>query len=65
MSMDASKNKGRIVDLGSGKTMVLPDIYGDEETVDSRALSAADAPQTDEGESFGFDPYDTAKLFSK
>ncbi len=65
MSMDASKNKGRLVDLGPGKTMLLPDIYGEEHTPDSKTFDAADLPQADEGESFGFDPYDTAKLFSK
>jgi len=65
MSTDAKTKKSRLADLGPGKTVLMPDIYATEFTVEEPSLEIADqlSPETDKAD--GFNPYDTAVLYKK
>lgn len=61
MSTDGDKKHGDIVDM--------PDIYSDEPESEAAAIVIVSEPPLNDddynGESRGFDPYDTARLYKK
>lgn len=76
MSAKSKSRRGLLLSLGEGKTVLLPDIYGEEYSVEQEPFDddelfveewSEEAPEepVEEQESSGFDPYDTAKLFKK
>jgi hypothetical protein len=65
MSTDAKKVNERLVSLGPGKTVLMPDIYAEEIAVEEPKLEIADAESTEFDEAGGFNPYDTATLYKK
>jgi hypothetical protein len=54
VSTDANKVHDNVV--------VMPDIYDSELKLDEPANEAIEPPELDDGESAGFDPYDTARM---
>ena len=65
MSTDAKKVSDRIVSVGPGKTVLMPDIYAEEYSVEASDLEIVEPPTPDAGESVGFNPYDTGTLHKK
>jgi len=65
MSTDAKKVNDRLVSLGPGKTILMPDIYGEESAGEEPQLEVVDPEATEADDSGGFDPYDTAALYKK
>ncbi len=62
-----SRPKESVVDDQSSHTVsaedvLMPDIYGDEHDVTVPLLRILDQPTLEDGESAGFNPYDTAKM---
>ena len=65
MSTDAKKVSDRIVSVGPGKTVMMPDIYAEEHSVEESDLGIVEPLTPDTGESVGFNPYDTGTLHKK
>jgi len=49
----------------SGENAVMPDIYATEPAPEAIDIEVVSQSSTDDDESLGFDPYDTAKLHNK
>ncbi len=65
-----SRPKKPVVDDQSSNTVSveevsMPDIYADEHDVTVPHLKIPDQPSLEDGESAGFNPYDTAKMRKK
>lgn len=65
MSTETKNKEGRLVILGPGKTVLLPDIYDDDYSVENSTIEVDEEPAPEEEESLGFNPYDTARLYKK
>jgi hypothetical protein len=67
MSTKDKKRNKRLLNLGPGKTVLLPDIYGEESTPETSGIEPVEEelPREEEDDSHGFDPYDTARLYKK
>lgn len=66
MSTEKKQKSNRLLNLGPGKTVLLPDIYGEENSVETSDIEVdEELPSPEENDSVGFDPYDTARLHKK
>jgi hypothetical protein len=65
MGTEAKKVNPRSEGPGPGKTVLMPDIYAEENAVEDSASELVDALAPDIEESSGFNPYDTAVLYKK
>ena len=59
MSTDAKKGPE------TGKNVVIPDAYADEDTATVPVLEISDEPSQEFDTSEGFNPYDTGSLYKK
>ncbi len=67
MNTDAKKGSAstRVQDIGSGKTVLMPDIYSEEFAPKDEAFEIAEEPSSTNDETGDFNPYDTAVLYKK
>jgi len=67
MSTDAKKDTAdnRVQSIGPGKTVLMPDIYNEEFSVENEPLEIAEESPSINDETGGFNPYDTAVLYKK
>ena len=67
MSTDAKKDSAgnRVQSIGPGETVLMPDIYNEEFSVENEPLEFAEESPSINDETGGFNPYDTAVLYKK